>query len=244
MSNDITYDFVLDEWTPERIPMARLCQYLERLSALFGSKEYVHFEKIRSGSAIPEIRVDEAALETVQARVSLLTEKIPPKDIRVIQYDINRMLQTDGCTGVLRVKNGATIYQFPGRKLQDDDGFAVSEFGEIDGELIRIGGKDDSVPVWLKARDGTMRKCFTSKTVARELAPLLFGDAIRAYGFGKWRRTAEKLWIFDEFEIKTWERLPNTELLETIDILRAIEGSKWSEMENPQEELRKLRSDE
>jgi hypothetical protein len=244
MTDQVTYDFALDRWTPQTLPMARLCQYLEKLALLFGSKEQVHFDMVRKGSAVSQMSVDRVALDSVQARVGLLGSPDAPKDVQNLQRDINRMLQVDGCVGTLKIKGGATIYRFLGRKTPLAEEVIVHEFGEVEGELIRVGGKDDSVPVWIQGLEGSVYKCTASKSVARELAPLIFAEPIRVSGNGKWRRTQDRVWILEEFEIKSWERLKSDDLQEVVETFRAIEGSKWNEMEDPQAELRRLRSDE
>jgi hypothetical protein len=244
MTDQIIYDFALDRWTPTTLPMARLCQYLEKLSLLFGSKENVHFTMVRKGSAIPQISVDQSANENVYGRVKLLGKPDAPKDIQNLQREINRMLQADNCVGTLRLKGGATIYKFPGRKTPLTEEVVIHEFGELDGELIRVGGKDDSVPVWIQAIDGSVYKCTAKKSAARELAPLIFSEPIRVSGNGKWRRSADRVWVLEEFEIKSWLLINADDLQVTVDALRAVDGSGWNEMNDPQGELRKLRSDE
>ena len=83
------------------------------------------------------------------------------------------MLCEDKTTGHLKVKRGATIYQFPGHKTPLIHEAVVQEFGELEGEIIRVGGKDDSVPVWIQGVDGAVNKCVATKAIARELGPLI-----------------------------------------------------------------------
>ena len=66
---------------------------------------------------------------------------------------------------------------------------------------------------------------------------------MRFHGRGKWRRTQERAWELDNFDIKSFEPLDEAPLADAIEILRGIEGGDWNEMENPQEELKKLRGD-
>lgn len=244
MDTHIKYDFALDNWSPTTLPMSRLCQYLDKLASLFGSKEHVHFDRVRKGSAIPQISVDRSANEDVLSRVAFLGNPNAPRDIQALQRDINLMLQADNCVGTLRVKGGAMIYQFPGRKTPITEEVIVHEYGELDGELIRVGGKDESVPVWIKSVDGTVFKCTAKKQLARELAPLIFSDHIRVNGNGKWRRGVDGAWSIDEFEIKSWEPIQDEDIEAMIAELRATPGSKWNEMADPHAELAKLRSDE
>ncbi len=243
MKPQTTYDFILDKWTPQTLPMARFCQYLEQLVLLFGNKEAVHFDALRAGSAIQQISVDAVALPQVQARVSLLGQADAPGDIKKIQRAINRMLQEDDCSATLKVKGEATVWQFLGHKMPLTEEVVVHEAGQLDGEVIRVGGKDDSVPVWLKDCNGSIYKCTANKSLARELAQWLFGPVLRVSGNTKWRRNAEQVWLLEEFIIKTVEPLDQDDLISVVAQLRAVPGSDWNSMENPQQVLRALRGD-
>ncbi|WP_194726251.1 MFS transporter [Noviherbaspirillum malthae] len=239
-----TFEFSLDRWTPGTLPMARLGQYLEKLAALAGSKESVHFESITKGSAVQKFYSDEVAAEAVSKRMWLVGSPDAPADIVKTQQELNRMLQEDGCVATLKVHGGGIIYKFPGRKTPILEEVTVHEFGEVTGELIRVGGKDGSVPVWLQASDGTIYRCTTNKNVARDLARLLFGPQVRVSGNGKWRRSADRKWHMEEFIIKSWETVEQDDLEATVAALRAVEGSGWNAMKDPHAELRKLRGDE
>jgi hypothetical protein len=244
MKDQVTYDFKLDRLTPQTLSMARLTQYLEKLVLLCGSKESVHFDMVRKGSAVQQFSVDRHAADDVQSRISLLNDYNEPQDIRKIKRDLNRMLRDDDCVGVLKVRNGATIYTFPGRKIPKVEDVVVQEFGELDGELIRVGGKDDSVPVWIKGADNVVSRCWATKATARDLAPYIFGTAVRVSGEGKWRKGEDGTWALEEFAIKSFVPLPADDLQDLVSRLRQVEGSEWNTMDNPQRELRKLRSEE
>jgi hypothetical protein len=239
-----TYDFRIDAWKPGTLPMARLADYLAKLAVLFGNKEHVHLIKVRKGSAVPEIVVDEFAVPKVNARLRLVDAPDAPEDIGRANRDINRMLRDDNATGTLRFKGGAKILEFPGRKTPLAEEAVVYEFGELDGVVIRVGGKDETVPVMLEGVDGGLyHRCNANRETARKLAGYLFGQAIRVVGRGKWRRTQEGTWEPDAFDIKDFEPLDETPLKEVIDAMRAIKGSGWNEMVDPQVEFKRLRGE-
>ncbi|MBK6742950.1 MAG: hypothetical protein IPG66_08225 [Hydrogenophilales bacterium] len=236
-----TFDFRIDTWKPDTLPMARLAEYLARLAVLFGNKEHVHFMKVRKGSAIPEIVVDEPAVPKVKARLSLVNTPDVPEDISRANRDINRMLRDDNACGVLRLKAGANILEFPGRKTPLAEEAVVYEVGELDGVVIRIGGKDETVPVLVESERGIYYHCNASRENARKLAAFLFGQTVRVVGRGKWRRTQEGEWELENFDIKDFEVLDETPLADVVAGLRVLEGSGWNEMDDPQAELKCLR---
>ena len=109
------------------------------------------------------------------------------------------------------------------------------------GAVIRVGGKDEIVPLHLQDTDGTTYHCHTSKTMARDLAHHLFGDLVRVQGSGKWVRNPAHVWVLESFKIKYWEPIDQTFLEDTVKALRAVEGSQWNTFADPQAELKKLR---
>lgn len=238
-----TYDFRIDAWKPDTLPMSRLADYLGKLAVLFGNKDHVHFMKVRKGSAIPEILVDEPAVPKVSARLKLVNSSDAPEDLVKACRDINRMLRDDNATGTLRLKGGAKILDFPGRKTPLAEEAVVFEFGELDGVVIKVGGKDETVPVMLEGEDGVFYSCNADREIARKLAPYIFGGAVRVAGRGKWRRTEERIWELEKFDIKTFEPLDETPLVDVITAMRSIEGSDWNALEDPQAELKRIRGD-
>ena len=238
-----TYDFRIDAWKPETLPMARLAEYLAKLAVLFGNKEHVHFVKVRKGSAVPELIVDEPAAPKVRERLRLAGSLDAPEDIARAHRDINRMLRDDNATGTLRLKGGAKILDFPGRKTPLAEEAVVHEFGELDGMVIRVGGKDESVPVMLEGAEGAYYRCNTTREMARKLAGYLFGQTVRVAGRGKWRRTQEGAWELEAFNIEAFEALDETPLTDVITAMRKVEGSGWNELDDPQAVFKRLRGE-
>jgi len=67
---------------------------------------------------------------------------------------------------------------------------AFSQPGVLDGVLIRVGGRDDTVPVHL--RDGErIHLCHAARDMAKRLAVHLYGPVLRVQGNGRWKRDAD-----------------------------------------------------
>lgn len=243
MDELIHYDFRIDAWRPETLPMVRLADYLAKLSAMFGHKEHVHFLKVRKGSAIPEIVVDREAAPKVEARLRLVGTPDSPQDLERANQELNRMLRDDGASATLKLKRGVVVINFPGRKTPLAEEVVVYEQGDLDGIVIRVGGKDDSVPVWIEGEGKCIYKCQTNRDIARQLALHLFDKPVRVVGNGQWCRTPERKWELEKFDIKSFEVLDDAPLDQVINELRQIEGNRWNEMDDPHAELRKLQGD-
>lgn len=243
MDEQIHYDFRIDAWKPETLPMARLAEYLAKLSTMFGHKEHVHFLKVRKGSAIPEIAVDYEAAPKVEARLRLVGTLDAPQELERANQEVNRMLRVDNASATLKIKHGENVLVFPGKKTPLAEEVVVHEQGDLDGVVIRVGGKDDSVPVWIEGEGKVIYKCWANRDMARQLAAYLFDRPVRVTGSGEWCRTPERRWELVDFKIKSFEILDVSPLEKVINDLQQIEGNLWNEMDDPQAELRKLRGD-
>jgi hypothetical protein len=236
------YEFKMDGWTPATIPLKRLAQYMERLAALIGSQQYVHFVKAKKGSHRQFLRVEPLHAEAAFQRLTAANDS-SAGEVKDIVRQINGMLLQDNCIGVFRVTNGQNLINFPGRKTPIQQEVTVFEHGTIDGMVMRIGGKDNTVPVLLKTGADTFAKCNANRAIAKDLAAGLFERTVRVAGKGQWRRNESGTWEVMSFDIKSFEWLEEDSLKDITDIMRQVDGSGWNALLDPQAELRKLRSD-
>ena len=133
------------------------------------------------------------------------------------------------------------MIRFPGCEAPAPSTFgAFNQSGVLDGVLIRIGGRDDTVPAHLRDGD-TIHLCNATREMARRLAVHLYGPPLRVNGNGRWERDAYGRWVMKRFNITSFEELDDAPLGEVAQRLRAVEGSGWKEIEDPTAELRHLR---
>lgn len=236
------FDFRITNGEPQTFPMARLVRYLDKLALLLGHPEHVHLLTVNKGSVMPKIAIDAIVKDKVLGRL----QEVNNPEVLKIKKEINRLLVEDKATASFKMhKEGGVIMHFEGIKAPIYEAITVHEHSELEGTVIRIGGKDDSVPVWLKAADGVIYKCnTTNKNTARQLAAFLFGDIIRVSGKAKWLRTPAGVWELEHFTIQDFELLSQESITQVIDKLRLIEGNGWNEQGNPQETWKALRSGE
>jgi hypothetical protein len=153
MTAPTTYDFAIDAWTPQTLPMAHLAEYLKHLAPVFGFEAQVHFIQMRKGSAVAEVHVEELVAPKVQARLKLVATGEAPEDALRSMRAINVMLTSDKASAVLRPKRGPKIVKFPGCKATHTEELTVYEAGSLRGTVIRVGGKDETVPLLLQDSD-------------------------------------------------------------------------------------------
>ncbi len=236
------YAFVMDRWTPATIPMKRLAQYLEKMSALLGCQNHVHFKKIIKGSARQILDVDEVAAVEVANNLRAANDGTWADGVKC-RKEINRMLMADSQVGYLRVVHGPKIMEFLGRNTPIAQEVMVHEVGELDGVVILVGGKDATVPVHLKGADGDYYNCNTTKAIAKQLAQLIFDKQVRVTGKGTWRRDPEGVWNMEAFQITEFIEWDDVSLQDFVNEMRSVLGSGWNAMEDPHAELKRIRGD-
>jgi hypothetical protein len=115
--------------------------------------------------------------------------------------------------------------------------------GHLDGILISVGGKDESISIRLQNGDTTYANCDTTRVIARELGKHLF-EPVRIHGVGRWTRERDGKWTLIRFRVHRFDTLGKESLADTVAALRAVQGSGWKAFHNPLAELEDLRGDD
>lgn len=247
--SDREYEFHIEAYTPETIPMRRLAEYMTDLAALVGHEEHVHFVRVDPGSTNLKIRVDEAAVPEVQQRVISVREGRVSPDVLFHYENINRRLAEDHSSAVLRSDQTAEIIQFPGvagvitvAALQAPSAARdVVQEGALEGILVKIGGFSDPIPFVLEWGDIRYQHIYARRALAKELGPYYLSQPIRIFGTAKWRREENGFWHLLRFDVSNFEVIQDTPLKEVVRQLRAIRGNGWDGIKNPIGELLNLR---
>jgi hypothetical protein len=115
--------------------------------------------------------------------------------------------------------------------------------GSLQGRIIRIGGKQDTVSVEIQDVDGMVYLCRTTREKARKLAREMFEPIVRVHGSGRWYRTDEGIWRVEDFQIADFEVLDDDSFAEAIAALRAVPAD-WKALETPHAVLEQIRNGE
>ena len=241
MKDTDEYRFVIDAYSPDTLPMVRLAEYMADLARLFGKAEQVRFVRIEAGSTVLVQGIEPEAASEVRNRIRGVADNQAPEDAIKAFRALDRRLAEDAATGSLLDTEGAVVVQFPGRdRLLPLTFGAFNQPGVLDGELIRVGGRDETVPIHL--RDGaTIHLCSADRDLARQLAIHLCGPVLRVYGEGRWERGSDGTWLMRRFNIENFKKLDDAPLGEVVERLRGVKGSGWREFDAPWTELRRLR---
>lgn len=233
------YRFKIDgAYTPATLPMQRLAEYMDSLAIMLGEPASVHFGGLEKGSAVLVSKIDEPAEPKVRDRVVAVRAGTGPQDAMKAFYQLDEYLRADNATGVLTSDNDNVVVPFPGRDRPEPLAYGpFKQDGTLDGEVIRVGGKDDTIPVNL--RDGPVihTKLSTTREIARRLAKHLFEGVVRVHGTGVWYRCGDGSWELRSFKIMDFEVLDETPLGDVVERLRNTPGNEWGEVPDPVREL-------
>ena len=236
------FTFRIDSFTPETLPMARLAEYLAQLAALYGSDERVHFDKIKKGSAILQVIVDEPAIPKVFQRLQSVKSGASDGEAKKAYAALDRLLRSDNAVGTISREKGGKILEFPGRKAPAPEMYTMTQPTTIDGVVIKIGGRDDTIPVTLRDQEGKAINCqIRGEAHAKALSQHYLAAPIRVHGIAKWTRYADGTWEIETLQIQSYEELDTAPLDDVITDLRRVQGNGWKSMENPIQEWKKMR---
>jgi hypothetical protein len=230
------YRFKIGAYSPAKIPLKRLAQYMEQLAELLGEPQQVHFGGLAPGSTVIIARIENEATPKAHTRVAQVKSGGGPSDARRAYQVVNRMLREDNANGSLR--SGAVILPFPGRDQTQEQFAIVRQQGSVDGKVISVTGRDKSAHITLVVEDQPVSGFYTTnRALAKQLAQK-WDEPVRLQGRGRWQRDAEGSWSLVDFRIESFEPLEEAPLSVVLDRLRAIR-TEWGD--SAYTELQELR---
>lgn len=241
MSKANEYTLRIDSFTPATMPMARLAEYMAALADLVGFKETTHFERIESGSARLVSWIEQQDAPKVEQRLLSANAGKPPKDVERAFKFLDDMLAADNAIGELINPAGHVLIPFPGRTRPKLLTFpAFNQDGSIDGQIVKIGGRDKTAHITLQDGAITYANIELNRDLARQLAPHLYGSKIRLFGTGLWERHPEGSWRLCRFTVDRHEMLDDSPLTEVLAEIRAA-GTALKDKHEIYKELMDLR---
>lgn len=228
MEDGQEFRFRIDAYTPETMPLGRLAEYLAELATMLGEDHAIHLVELDPGSTVLVHKIDAEAVPKIRERAAAVRRRDAPAPALRSYDNLNKLLHDDAASASL-FEDGAEILEFPGKRIELPHFPAVTERGEIDGEVRRVGGMGDPVPIMLATENGiALSGCYARKAVAKQLGQKLF-EPVRLFGEGRWSRTAEGRWLLNYFRVDHFQELESEGLVDALTKLRAIPGIEWGE---------------
>lgn len=231
------YEFKFDAYTPETIPMERLAKYLDVLAKLFGHTSSVHFDRVESGSTKPIMRVEKEDAPKVAHRIADINRGAAANDAMASFDELNELLRTDNAAGWLNRRPADSqvitlVLSFAGKGLPRPVRFGpFTEPASIDGELVKIGGKDKSAHATIIDPEGRAWSGEMTRELAQEIAPHLYkGPKLRVTGEAKWERLENSAWHLISLKISGFDILPEDTLNDATKRLRDLRNTDWDKV--------------
>jgi hypothetical protein len=243
MSDDAA-KFILhiDKFLPLDLPMRRLSAYLDEFARLLGEEASTRLADVAEGSTKIIAMALPMAVPKVRARLSAARDGALDDARRAVNR-LDTMLSEDNTSATLvEDGNSGIIIRFPGANAVTSQLPLITETGSLQGELVRIGGRDQTSHATL--RDGAdYLMCVVSHDLARSLARYLYGPTIRLHGRGRWRRRQDGVWEAADFRADAFDVPDDANLTESAEKLRAAGGFGLRDATEAWDSLRALRAE-
>ncbi len=207
--------------TPDRIPMARLAEYMQQLAVLLGQQDCLHFIKVEEGSLNVHVKADGAGtVGRITDRVKALRQDSAPPEAKRAYRRINEMVYEDG--GPARLTGPAAILYFPGIKPTEKAPLSIVDYGDVVGKLYALAERDGKVSARIRPITGeNYIQCIASLDVGKELRKFLF-EPVRVYGRGTWIENGDA-WVCDGLTVEEVWPIHSASMRNAIDALRALD---------------------
>lgn len=214
-------EFVIDRFTPRTIPMFRLAEYMRSFAELLGNDEHVHFDGVRKGSTRLAAFPDPVAAPKVRSRLEEVVEGTAPLPAVRAHGRLDELLAFDNAIGHIEYA-GATVIDFPGRRRPKPEKLGpIRRSTSVEGQIFQIGGKDQTINVHLRGKDGDDVRVEVSISLARQLAPYLLSGEVRLFGEGDWYRIDDR-WERHNFTATGFCPLGTDSLIDSLQHIRSI----------------------
>lgn len=224
----VEYVFRIDVFSPDTLPMARLAEYLAALAKMIGHPDHTHFIGIERGSARLRTAVDAVDAPKVETRLNAVRNGNGPRDAIAAKQTLEDLLANDNAIGALT--EGASdrvVVPFIGRNRPKPLSFPpFREDAFIDGQLVSIGGRDNTAHATLQDGDFYHAGVTMRRELARDLARLLYGPTVRMHGNGRFERQSDGMWKMSDFRVDRYEVLDDRAVPEVLAAARAVPGNR------------------
>lgn len=227
------------------LPLETIGELLGDFAQLLGKDVNPKFHRIGPGSIklAAKVRVENEI--DVKTRGFLLRTGEAPDDAVRAQNRISKRLGVYHAKKATLVDRTDTkIFEIPIERQSSalTQIAPIARSGSLQGQVIRIGGKQDIVTVDIQDVDGHVYSCRAKREAARLLAHEIFGPTVRVYGTGKWRRADDGIWYVEDFLINgQFDVLDDAPLDKVLMEMHRIK-SQWHDNADSFEELGYIRN--
>lgn len=245
---DWTYELHVHGTKPRDLTVEALAELLRLTSELLGSEEHLRFFKVSTGSARLQLLVHEPARQAVHLRlVKSKGDLASDEGRRTPAKRLDDALYKRGWHAEVVRRDGQCVIAFPGATIVRPSFTerTVHQHDTLVGTVIRIGGRDETVPMQIQLTDGSyIDVTVKGRELARSLAKLLWDKDIRVSGLATWKRDTEGNWACTGMLVERYEELSDQPLSALLNDLKDAKGNGWHRLEDPIKAWKNIRGDD
>lgn len=228
MANKQIYVFKINDLRPTTVPFGRLLEYYAELKKMLGNSDKIHLVDIKESSHASNLAIDENYVETFAQKINAIEAGNGSISSLRARDTINRMLKEDDTSGSFIDPYGSNILKFPGKHLDDNSQFSITDYAEIVGELYYIAGSANStIKTRVQTKQFGVVYCRVNRELGETLGEYLFKQ-VRIKGRGQWLKREDGSWHLSDLDISEIEKLEQTSLIEDLKNINAL-TSDWPE---------------
>ncbi|RYH34533.1 MAG: hypothetical protein EON54_19915, partial [Alcaligenaceae bacterium] len=155
---------------------------------------------------------------------------------------IDDFLGKKGWHGELKNEQGNVVITFPGAtdKPTPKPVQTVHQASTIIGQVIKIGGRDETVPMQIRTPEGAFVDVnVKGREQARKLGHHLFGADLKFSGDATWSRDEEGHWSCSDMEVLSFEEPGGSSLVDLFATLQQLPDNHWHQVDDPIDEWKK-----
>jgi hypothetical protein len=217
------FEFTVPGYTPETMPLDRLIEYLEQLSVVLGEASELHLVGIEKSSVRPVLVMRHDVATRARARASEVRQGGGSARRRGAFDRIRHMVSEDGgAPASLKAPEGQ-ILEFSKVDIGADQiVHAVRQPTTVQGELIRVGGRQENAQLLIQELSGNViAGCTAPRSIASAMAPLLY-KPVSVSGVGRWHRSNVGKWEIESLHVQSFEELDADDHESTVAKLQAV----------------------
>lgn len=238
-----TFMLRLLRWDPDRVPMARLGEYIQEFAALLGDENHPVFKGVKKASTglkafVPPGREHLSRARIVEAKSNPNSK--PARHLRALETMLGDDLLQEA--QIIDVHDNV-IYLLRGVHDFNIECPRIHQEGTVDGVVTGLVGADRSMHLHLRdSFDRDLRLTVYDVPLARELLLRFRIGSVRVHVRGDWVRT-DTGWAPEASRctVTRFEVLEDAPLTQVFEALSRIRGNGWKELEDPLRDWENLR---
>jgi len=226
----------------DSLDMARLADYMKAFADLIGDASSPKLVSIVKGSVV--MRVRDCGEHPAIARQRIRDAEDDDTPGNTSYQKLISLMHKDGARGSIIDRDRNVLLAFTPTRAANDESkeYILHDNGELDGVVVGIAGKDDTVHVRLQALDDTVHSVTVRDMVlARELAVRFRYGTVRVHVHGTWKRRADGIWEPNVVYADRIEDLDQASALDVFKELAVIPNNGWNTLDDAGELWRKIR---